>query len=286
MFGRFTAAATVICCTAVYAFAGQAQATFIMTDGQRKSGQVVFHGSQANNLIDNQLNLGSNGKEESFPESQVAVIDFSGGTPSQNELSQVPASGNAIAMRGGSVQTGQFVNIRRGDTVIWRDQSGNEQQYNVSQVDRIYLNPQAARTAFNYTGPTSAVATSGQTSALEPGAVRVEANQQWTNTGIAVRAGDLVTFRTTGQIAIASGGEMVGADGQSGMTSPRYPVPRMSAGGLVAKVANSQPFPIGSNTAPIRMPANGVLMLGVNDDQLGDNSGFFSVVVTKTGQRR
>jgi hypothetical protein len=60
----------------------------------------------------------------------------------------------------------------------------------------------------------------------------------------------------------------------------------MPVGGLIAKVGNSAPFPIGGNTSPIRMPANGRLMLGVNDNELGDNSGFFSVTVQRTGQRR
>ncbi len=56
----------------------------------------------------------------------------------------------------------------------------------------------------------------------------------------------------------------------------------MPAGGLIGKVGNSAPFPIGSNSQPITMPADGRLMLGVNDNEIGDNSGAFSVVVTKT----
>jgi hypothetical protein len=55
----------------------------------------------------------------------------------------------------------------------------------------------------------------------------------------------------------------------------------MPVGGLIGKVGNSAPFPIGSNTQPIVMPADGVLMLGVNDNQLGDNSGAFSVMIAK-----
>jgi hypothetical protein len=51
---------------------------------------------------------------------------------------------------------------------------------------------------------------------------------------------------------------------------------------LIGKVGNSAPFPIGSNTQPIVMPADGRLMLGVNDNDWSDNSGFFSVVVTKS----
>jgi len=55
--------------------------TFILTNGERKSGEVVFHGGNGNNFIDGQLNLGDNGKEQSFPIEQVAVIDFTGGAP-------------------------------------------------------------------------------------------------------------------------------------------------------------------------------------------------------------
>jgi hypothetical protein len=123
--------------------------------------------------------------------------------------------------------------------------------------------------------------------AAEPGAVRVEANQAWTDSGIDVRVGDLISFRTTGQISFGrSEGQTAGPDGKSDVRSPNYPVSVVPVGALIAKVANSAPFPIGSNTQPIRMPANGRLMLGVNDNELGDNSGFFSVVVQRTGQRR
>jgi hypothetical protein len=34
-------------------------------------------------------------------------------------------------------------------------------------------------------------------------------------------------------------------------------------------------------TQPLVMPASGRLMLGVNDNELNDNSGFYSVTVTK-----
>src|SRR3954452_4150746 len=87
------------------------RATFILTDGERKSGEVVFHGGNAANFIDGQLNLGANGTEQSFPIDQVAVIDFAGGTPSPTELSAVPASGQSVSMRDGNVVAGKFINI-------------------------------------------------------------------------------------------------------------------------------------------------------------------------------
>lgn len=68
-----------------------------------------------------------------------------------------------------------------------------------------------------------------------------------------------------------------GPDGNDSLKSGAYPAPAMPVGGLIGRVNNSGPFPIGSNTRPIRMPADGTLLLGINDNELGDNSGFFSV---------
>lgn len=112
--------------------------------------------------------------------------------------------------------------------------------------------------------------------------VRVNANQAWTNTGIEVRAGDLVTFRTSGRINFGQGGtQTAGPDGNDAVRRQNYPVTAMPVGGLIGRVGNSAPFPIGSNTQPIRMPADGALLLGVNDNELGDNSGAFTVDVAR-----
>jgi hypothetical protein len=288
MVRRFISTVALVACAGIYAFAAGERATFILTDGQRKSGEVVFHGGERNNFIDNQLNLGEGGKEESFHIERVAVIDFAGGTPNTDELGKVGASGQWVALRNGSVESGKFVNMVGGDTLLWQNDAGQTRQIALRDVARVYLNPQSARTAFNYTGPTATpVGTSGTASTLEPGAARVEATQAWTDTGITVKTGDLVAFRATGQIAFGqSAGQTASPDGKGDVRSPNYPVSAMPAGGLIARIGTSAPFPIGSNTQPIRMGSNGRLFLGINDNELTDNSGFFSVVVTKTGQSR
>ena len=53
-----------------------------------------------------------------------------------------------------------------------------------------------------------------------------------------------------------------------------------SAGTLIGRVGNSAPFVIGSQSE-LTMPANGQLMLGVNDDHFADDNGFFSVGVAR-----
>ncbi len=281
MFRRLISTVALVACAAGYAFAATERATFILTDGERKSGPVVFHTDSRENLINGMLNLGADdGKEMTFPVDQVAVIDFVGGAPQPSELSALPPSGQLLALRSGQTEQGTLVNLVGGDTVRWKDQNGSQRDIPINQVSRIYLNPQSARTAFNYSGAGAAVGTSGQS---QPGAVQVNANQQWNDTGLDVKKGDRVAFRTTGQINFGGNQEQnAGPDGNGSVRNPSFPVPVMPAGGLIGKVGGSAAFPIGSNAQPITMPADGRLMLGVNDNEIGDNSGAFSVVVTKT----
>src|SRR5262249_4504180 len=160
--------------------------------------------SDRENLINGHLNLSNDtgGPEFTFPIGQVAVIDFVGGTPSAAELSQLPASGHLLALKSGQQQQGTFVNMIGGGTPISEEPSAETQQFALSDVSRVYLNPQSARIAFNYNGPaaaaTAAVATSG---VAAPGTVQVQANIPWNDGGITVKKGDRVAFNTTGQIS-------------------------------------------------------------------------------------
>lgn len=290
MVRRLLTIAAFVACSGIHGLAVGERATFILTDGERKSGAVVFHTESRENLINGNLNLSNDatGQEQTYRFDQVAVIDFVGGRPSAAELQTLPADSSihVLVTRDGGSQFGTFVNMIGGDTVRWKNQAGEQQQFAIRDVRRIYLNAQSARTVFNYHPATNAtpaiVGTAGQ---VEPGSVQVLANQPWTDTGVTVKKGDRITFRTTGQIAFGqSTGQVAGADGSATVTSAAYPVPVMPVGGLIGKVANSAPFPIGSNTQPIVMPADGRLMLGVNDDRLVDNSGAFSVVIAKAGR--
>ena len=160
MFRRLISAAALVACAGIYAFAATERATFILTTGERKSGTVVFHGDQRENLINGFLNLGvDGGRDMTFPMDQVAVIDFVGGTPPATELSQLGAR-HMLVLRNGVAQAGRFVNMTDGETLFWENEAGQRQQYAIRDVSRVYLNAQSARTAFNYHGPTNAVGTS------------------------------------------------------------------------------------------------------------------------------
>ena len=280
MVRRLVSAAALVACAGVYAFAAPERVNFILTNGERKSGMVAFHGDLHENLINGDLNLAQdNAKDLNIAMDQVAVIDFTGGQPGAAELGQLGA-GHMLVMRDGSTQQGRFVNMIGGDTLLWDNAIGTRQQIALRDVSRVYLNPGSARTVFNYTGTqATAVATSGQMPGVQ---VRVDAKQPWTDTGVTVNVGDHVAFQASGQIAFGrSPGQTSSPSGNEAERRANYPDPTVPVGALLGKIGNGAPFAIGMQTQPLPMPASGRLMLGVNDNELGDNSGFYSVTLTK-----
>jgi hypothetical protein len=213
-------------------------------------------------------------------------------------LSQLPETDNPsdehnrhmFVLRNGQVIHGKLYHISANGETIQFDPLGgssvaDRRSIPAGEIARIYITPTAARSIYHnvMNAPPAAVATSGIT---PNGAVIVAANQPWTDTGITVKRGDRVSFNTTGQIRVTLGDAPEGAAGPDGSgafqgSRARYPVPSMPVGGLIFKVGNSAPSPIGSNSQPITMPANGRLFLGVNDDEFGDNSGTFTVTIVR-----
>ena len=135
-------------------------------------------------------------------------------------------------------------------------------------------------------------ATTGQTASTPPATFRgttvtIPANQAWVDSGVSVSRGMRVQFNSTGDVMISPSASS-GVGGSPAVTSAtaRYPLQGALAGALIGRVGNSAPFLIGANTQPIEMPANGRLMLAVNDDQLGDNTGNYTVTVAPIGRRR
>jgi hypothetical protein len=281
MLKKVISTGVLVACAGLYALAAE-RGTFILTDGSRKSGQVVFHGDQHENLINGYLNLGNDtgGPEFTYPIDQVAVIDFVGGRPRATELEALPESGHFLLLRSGQSQPGSFVNIVGGNTLVWRNTAGDVQQYRLSDVSRVYLNVQSARTMFNSNRTAASPGAVASADVAPVGSVLVQANQQWNDGGITVKKGDRVAFTTSGRISYGQA-MTAGPDGDNTVRRADYPVPAMPVGGLIGRVGNGTPFPIGSNSQPIVVPNAGRLMLGVNDSELGDNSGAFTVAVRK-----
>jgi hypothetical protein len=276
MIRRFLYAAALIGFGGVSMWAAE-QATFVLNNGAHHSGTIVY-GRGTNNIVDERFHLNASGTEETFGLHEVAVIDFAGGMPTAAERQALPTDNTGLmVMRDGSVQRGHLHNIIGGDFVQWVNEAGQRNNYAIRDVRRLYLNPQSARAMFF--GPSRQPTVADRA----PGAMRVDANQPWIDTGIAVRRGDLLVFNATGDIMLAPGVSS-GVNGTSAFESRTYPVPTASAGALIGRVGGAA-FVIGSGTQPIAMPSDGRLMLGVNDDHFDDNTGFFSVVITRQPPR-
>lgn len=137
-----------------------------------------------------------------------------------------------------------------------------------------------SRQEFDVAGGAPAVAASAGNQT-----VRVNSQQRWTDTGITVRAGDVVTFNVTGTITMSddSGDTANWAGSTRGRTAPDAPVLGQKAGGLLAKIGEYSPAFVGGRTS-WTAPVSGRLYLGVNDDHLADNRGEFVVTVGVQGR--
>jgi len=308
MLRRLSSSVALLACLSVHAFAAE-RATFILTDGERKSGPVVFHGDQHENLINGFLNLGAdNGKEMTFPLGQVAVIDFVGGQPPTTELAQL-GTAHMLVTRDGNAQQGRLVNLIGGDTLLWENQANQRQQFAIRDVSRVYLNPSSARTAFNYTPPVTPPATAqpptptgrnsrNQTDQGNQGDQGDGQNRRdRANRGDQGSRGDQGNRRDQDNRGNqgdrrdqdSGRGVTVRVDARQGWTDSGLTVNRGDrlafeangpGRGLLGRIGNGAAFPIDTEQ-PIVMRASGRLMLGVSDDERRGNRGAFSVIVSR-----
>jgi hypothetical protein len=221
------------------------------------------------------------------PVSSVALIDKVGGAAGlpDTEVREAAGSQHVLLLSNGSSLKGQLVAIRGGEGSANGDQprtyvfraDGGERTFGPAEVSRIYLGgyPFAANAGNTATAAANNAVGLDAGSAV-PGAIRVGANSGWVSTGMRVRRGEVISFNTTGEVQLSeSNTDRARAAGAS-RTAAGAPLPTVSAGALIGRVGNSQPFGIGDQ-ASVPMPFDGVLYLAVNDDGLADNAGAFMV---------
>ena len=245
----------------------QEGATLVLLDGQRPSGELI-------DLNAGGFTLRTNGQERQYPANEVAAVEFVVGAPAPATQARIDAGQPLIVLRSGQVIEGRLFDI--GGTRPLRltiDTPSGQRDYTSNDVAQIYLYA-PKRAAAPAEVPAQA--------AVPRGAIIVRGDQPWTKSGITVAKGERIEFTATGDIMIAANASS-GIGGNPAVTSPaiRYPVLNSPVGALIARVGNRAPFAIGANTQPIAMPANGQLLLGVNDDYFSDNSGTYTVTLTR-----
>jgi hypothetical protein len=254
--------------------------TFLMRNGERIVGDMSYKGGAEYTL---------NGRD--IPADQVAVIAFIPNDPTPVEVSRVPNVDNnpselerhVFVTRDGRMIFGKLYKFSPDGTIITFDQrEGGRRDMSANEIARIYINPAAARVvygpilaALGTSGSTAAVGTSGST-------VTVPANQPWTPTGMAVRRGETIRINATGDVNWSPNpaDHASPAGAATGRRSDGPVVANAAGGALIGRVGNSQPFLIGNRDA-VRMPASGELFLGINDNILTDNTGNFTVTLSR-----
>ena len=222
--------------------------------------------------------------QRKLPVGQVAVIDYVGGAQGLPDTETSAARGNdhVIVMRNSQVVPGRLVDIEGGvgsdkenerRVYVFRTSAGEERRVPAEQVGRVYLGQYPGANAAGGSGSTLAMPESAS-------GVRVAANQAWTPTGIRVTEGQTVNFTVQGEVQLSTDAadRATAAGAASGRTAQQAPLPSALAGALIGRIGNGAPFGIGNQTT-VPMPASGELYLGINDDQVGDNTGGFVVDV-------
>jgi hypothetical protein len=252
--------------------APQQTATLTLRSGATLSGELVDLGGSG-------FTFRVNGQDRDIPKGDVQSIDFGGNAIDIPAAARTLEGGmHLLVLRNGDVVSGEFYDVAGANPIrlTFRTTTG-ERQYSGSDVRRIYMARVADGTSGGVT-PGAGV----QPSTGVGRTVRVPARTAWTTTGITVKQGQVIRFEATGEIRINANDVAIPTGNHRSLFDQKAPVPSVLQGALVGRVllgrGAGSAFGIG-NQASIPMPANGVLYLGVNDSQLNDNSGEYTVVI-------
>lgn len=250
-------------------------ATLALRNGERPSGELIDLGGSG-------FSLRINGQDRQFSTNEVAAVEFVVGPLPADAQARVNAGQPIVLLRSGQVIEGRLSDI--GGTRPLRltvDTPSGQRDFTSNDVAQLHLAPLNRPAAAS-----GQAAQSGATSsAPAANAITVPANQPWTDAGISVGRNQRVQFAATGDIMIsASASSGPGGSPAATVATIRYPVPNAPAGALIGRIGTGAPFLIGTNSQPIQMPNTGRLLLGINDDHVADNSGHFSVTVTRLGR--
>jgi hypothetical protein len=102
----------------------------------------------------------------------------------------------------------------------------------------------------------------GARGALATRTVIVSATRAWTDTGIDVRRGDVISVSARGQVTFAPGARAE-ATGGAGNATAAAPRPDLPIGALIGRIGNGEAFMVGATLNSMRATAAGRLSLGL-----------------------
>jgi hypothetical protein len=257
------------------AFAGvmaaQESTSVVLKSGEQFNGQLV-------DLSAPGFTFEVNGEKRVVPKDDVVSINFEGSQslPRPNQVNDLTPGQSALVLQNGEVVVGEFYDL--GGTVplrvTFRTATG-QRDYSSNDVRAIWV---AKPTAASAQSSSSAGGISGPT-------VTVQARTRWTPTNITVKRGQTVRFDANGTVSVNTRSKvMADPGGNTSLINRENPLPSAPTGALIGQIGipgrggTATPFLIG-NQDSVTMPADGPLLLAVNDTELDDNSGTFQVTI-------
>jgi len=103
-------------------------------------------------------------------------------------------------------------------------------------------------------------------------------DEKWLKTGINLKKNQSVLFSISGFITIKKDHKVYQFGELEVIWNKKKQLPTQPTGAVIAKIGKKGiPFYIGNNKAPFVIKKKGTLFLGINDFNLTDNSGKFTV---------
>lgn len=181
----------------------------------------------------------------------------------------VPVSADVLVLIDGRQLQGDLLGVSRGEVQFEVRDGGRRRTLVISRDEVARIDFDDRRRSGN---------TAQRPRGLRERRVDVSARQPWTDTGIEVRRGQEIYFTASGETRWGSN-RRDGAEGERGSpVNPGRPIPNRPAAALVGRIGDGVFF-IGAEQGPFRIPETGRLHLGINDDDLTDNTGSLQVTV-------
>jgi hypothetical protein len=197
-------------------------------------------------------------------------------------LCGLSASADTLMLNNGREMRGKLISVANG-VVTFQAENGRRQRVNLNRVDQINIgddtfNNEPTDQGYVYNRDRDYQYPNDRNYGEQ--SFSVYADRVWTDTGMTIRAGEILRFVPTGEVVWGPGRR----DGPAGEVNSPYnqsrPIPDRPGASLIGRIGN-ETFYIGEGSTSFRARTGGRLYLGINDDYVQDNQGHFQVTVQR-----
>jgi hypothetical protein len=186
---------------------------------------------------------------------------------------------DTLVLRDGRRVQGQLISIQNG-VIQFQESSFSSRVVRVNRDDVLGIEFDRGERFEPQYAPPAQPERAERPRGLREKQVMVVANVPWTDTGIDLRAGQNVYFEASGEIRWGPNRRARPNGEQNSPNNPARPMPNRPGASLIGRTGDGNDyFFIGDDRSGARVRSPGRLFLGINDDVLQDNTGYFTVVV-------